>query len=102
MDFEAPMFIPGAIKAGWGSVIELVADALGLKLDEIREVSERVPSPETFETDMGTIEKGMCAGVRFENQGIVEGKPTIISTHTQRLRTDIAPQWERLTGDKSG
>ncbi len=102
LDFKAPMFYPGAIKAGWGSIIELVADALGWKLDEIREESERVPAPDSFETDMGLIEEGMCAGVRFEVQGIVNGEAVIISSHTQRLRQDIAPHWERLAGDKSG
>lgn len=102
LDFKAPMFYPGAIKAGWGSVIELVADTLGFKLDEIREESERIPAPESFDTDMGTIEKGMCAAVRFEVQGISNGRPVVISSHTQRLRGDIAPQWERLSGDKSG
>jgi 4-hydroxy-tetrahydrodipicolinate reductase len=102
LDFKAPMFYPGAIKAGWGSVIELVADALGIELDEIREESERVPAPESFETDMGRIERGTCAGVRFEVQGISEGRPVVVSSHTQRLRGDIAPHWERLTGDKSG
>ncbi len=102
LDFKAPMFYPGAIKAGWGSVIELVADALGFELDEIREESERVPAPDSFETDMGTIEEGMCAGVRFEVRGIRKGQPVVISSHTQRLRPDIAPQWERLSDDKSG
>jgi hypothetical protein len=102
LDFKAPMFYPGAIKAGWGSVIELVADALGIELDEIREESERVPAPESFETDMGRIERGTCAGVRFEVQGMSEGRPVVVSSHTQRLRGDIAPHWERLTGDKSG
>ncbi len=75
----------------------------GIELDEIREESERVPAPESFETDMGRIEKGTCAGVRFEVQGISkDGLPVVVSSHTQRLRGDIAPQWERLTGDKSG
>ena len=102
LDFKAPMFYPGAIKAGWGAVIELLADALGFELDEIVEESERVPAEETFETDMGRIEKGTCAGVRFEVKGLSKGKPVVISSHTQRMRADVAPQWERLTGDKSG
>jgi len=63
LDFKAPMFYPGAIKAGWGSVIELLADALGFELDEVREESERVAAPETFDTKMGRIEKGTCAAV---------------------------------------
>lgn len=102
LDFKAPMFYPGAIKAGWGSVIELVADALGFELDEIREESERLPAHESFDTDMGPIEKGTCAAVRFEIQGIRDGRAVVISSHTQRLRTDIAPDWERLGNDKSG
>ncbi len=102
LDFPAPMFYPGAIKAGWGSVIELVADALGFTLDEIVEESERVPAPASFDTDMGRIEQGTCAGVRFEVRGMSAGRPVVISSHTQRLRVDIAPEWERLSGDKSG
>ncbi|MGB5812538.1 MAG: hypothetical protein WBG86_18530 [Polyangiales bacterium] len=102
LDFKAPMFHPGAIKAGWGSVIELVADALGFELDEIREESERVAATESFETDMGTIEAGTCAGVRFEVQGLSDGRPVVVSSHTQRLRRDLAPDWERLPLDKSG
>ena len=102
LDFKAPMFYPGAIKAGWGSVIELIADALGFELDEILEESERVPSPETFTTDMGEVLEGTCAGVRFEVKGMSKGKAVVVSSHTQRLRTDIAPQWERLTAGKSG
>jgi len=102
LDFKAPMFYPGASKAGWGSVIELLADALGFELDEVREESERVAAPETFDTKMGRIEKGTCAALRFEVQGISKGRPVVVSSHTQRLRGDLAPQWERLAGDKSG
>ncbi len=102
LDFKAPMFHPGAIKAGWGSIIELIADALGFDLDEIRETSERVPAPETFETDMGRVEKGTCAGVRFEVSGISKGRPVVMSTHIMRMRDDIAPEWARLPEGKSG
>jgi len=102
LDFEAPMFMPGAVKAGWGSVIELVADALGFELDEIQEESERVPAPETFATDMGTVDEGTCAGVRFEVRGMSRGRSVVVSSHTQRLRHDIAPHWERLRSNESG
>ncbi|MEM7136503.1 MAG: diacylglycerol kinase [Myxococcota bacterium] len=102
LDFKAPMFYPGAIKAGWGSVIELVADALGFELDEIVEESERIPAHEAFDTDMGRVERGTCAAVRFEVRGVSDGRVVVISSHTQRLRTDVAPDWERLAGDKSG
>jgi len=102
LDFKAPMFHPGAIKAGWGSIIELIADALGFELDEIRETADRVPAGETFETDMGRIEKDTCAGVRFEVSGMSKGRPVVMSTHIMRMRDDIAPEWDRLPGGKSG
>ena len=46
---------------------------------------------------MGKIEKGTCAGVRFEVQGIVDGKPALVAAHVNRLRDDIGPHWDRLS-----
>jgi len=100
LEFPAPLLQPGVIKGGWGGMVLLLADAFGIPLDEIREEHERLPAPETFETAMGKIEKGTCAGVRFEVQGIVAGKPALIATHVNRLRDDIGPHWDRLSGAK--
>jgi 2,4-diaminopentanoate dehydrogenase len=100
LDFAAPLLQPGMIKGGWGGMVVLLADALGMKLDEIREESERLPAPETFETAMGKIEKGTCAAVRFEVQGIVNGKPALVAAHVNRLRDDVGPRWDRLSGGK--
>jgi 4-hydroxy-tetrahydrodipicolinate reductase len=103
LDYAAPLLQPGVLKGGWGGMIHLLADALGMELDEIREEHERLPAPETFETAMGTIEAGTCAGVRFEVQGIVDGKPALVAAHVNRLRDDIGPDWDRLSaGKKSG
>jgi 4-hydroxy-tetrahydrodipicolinate reductase len=88
------------LKGGWGCMVLMLADALGVSLDEIREEHERLPAPETFETRMGKIEKGTCAGVRFEVQGIVDGKPALVAAHVNRLRQDIGPDWERLSGKR--
>jgi 4-hydroxy-tetrahydrodipicolinate reductase len=101
LDFDAPLLQPGMLKGGWGGMVLLVADALGMKLDEIREEHERLPAPETFETAMGKIEQGTCAGVRFEVQGIVDGRPAIVAAHVNRLRDDIGPDWDRLSGKKT-
>ncbi|HTY19798.1 MAG TPA: hypothetical protein VMH82_18915 [Myxococcota bacterium] len=100
LDFPAPMLHPEALKAGWGGMLLMVADALGVKLDEIRQESERWPAPDTFETKMGKIEKGTCAAVRFEVQGIVDGRPLIVAAHVNRLRDDLAPGWDRLSGSQ--
>lgn len=101
LDFEAPLLQPGMLKGGWGGMVVMLADAFGMRLDEIREVHERLPATETFETAMGTIEEGTCAGVRFEVQGIVDGKPKLIAAHVNRLRDDIGPEWDRLSPGKT-
>jgi 4-hydroxy-tetrahydrodipicolinate reductase len=100
LDFAAPMLQPGVLRGGWGGMVLLLADAFGMQLDEIREEHERLPAPETFETAMGKIEQGTCAGVRFEVQGIVAGRPALVAAHVNRLRDDIGPDWDRLSGSK--
>jgi 2,4-diaminopentanoate dehydrogenase len=102
LDYEAALFAPGSIAGGWGGMVHLVADALGWQVEELREEHERLPAPETFETAMGTIERGTCAGVRFEVQGLVHGEPAVVAAHVNRLRADIGPDWPRLSEDRSG
>jgi len=102
LDYEAPLFAPGSIAGGWGGMVHMVADALGWHVEELREDHERLPAPETFDTAMGTIEQGTCAGVRFELQGLVHGEPVVVAAHVNRLRADIGPDWPRLSGDRSG
>ena len=101
LDFAAPLLQPGMLKGGWGGMVVMLADALGVSLDEIREVHERLPAPESFDTKMGRIEKGTCAGVRFEVQGIVNGEPMLVAAHVNRLRDDIGPDWDRLSPGKT-
>ena len=50
LDYAAPLLQPGMLKGGWGGMVLMVADALGIRLDEIREEHERLPAPESFET----------------------------------------------------
>ncbi len=99
---EVPMLLlPGALTFAWGGVIQMMADAAGAKLDEIREVYERLPAPEDISIDLGTIKKGTAAALRFELQGIVDGKVKIIVEHVTRLHDDLAPHWERGHGSGS-
>lgn len=100
LDYAAPLLQPGMIKGGWGGMVLMLADALGVGLDEIREEHERLPAPETFDTAMGRIEKGTCAAVRFEVQGIVDGRPALVAAHVNRLRDDVGPDWDRLSAGK--
>jgi len=101
LDYAAPLLQPGMLKGGWGGMVLMIADAMGLSLDEIREEHERLPAPETFDCAMGHIEEGTCAAVRFEVQGIVDGEPVVVAAHVNRLRDDVGEDWDRLSPGKT-
>jgi hypothetical protein len=96
------MGMPGMLAAGWGGMIELVARALGVEVEEIREVYERDFAKEAFECPMMRVEKGQCGAVHFELQGIVGGRPLIIAEHVNRLGLDQAPQWPKAPDGRRG
>ena len=91
---ETPLILaPGVLRATWGPTVRLLADALDVELDAIEEVHERRAAPETFSISTGTIEAGTAAALRFEVQGVLNGRPAIVVEHVTRLRDDVAPEW---------
>jgi 4-hydroxy-tetrahydrodipicolinate reductase len=91
MDNVPFLLLPGVLAYAWGAAIHLMAEGLGVEVDEIRE--RRAPAPETFEIAAGTVEAGTVAGLRFEIEGIVDGEPVLTVEHVTRLRDDLAPEW---------
>jgi 2,4-diaminopentanoate dehydrogenase len=98
LDYEAPLFLGGDLTLWWGGVITLLADALGLTLDEVREEHEVAAVDQDVETAFGTVEAGTVGGIRFEVQGIVGGKPVIVVEHDTRIHPDAAPDWPACHG----
>ena len=98
LDATPLLLTPGALSFGWGGTIRLLAEGLGVTLDEIREEHERIPAPEDFETPIGAVAKGTMAALRFEVQGIVDGVPRLVVEHVTRLRDDLAPHWPQSDG----
>jgi 4-hydroxy-tetrahydrodipicolinate reductase len=88
-----PLLIPGALSMAWGASVRMVADALGVELDEIRQEHEVALAEESFDISCGRVEKGTVAGLRFEVAGVVRGEPRIVVEHVTRLRDDVAPDW---------
>ena len=93
-----PLLIPGALSLAWGPSVRLVADALAVELDEIRQSFETIVTDEAFDIPCGRIEAGTVAALRFEVAGIVRGRPRIVVEHVTRLRDDIAPHWPHGNG----
>ena len=75
-----------------------IAAGLGVEIDELREVHERLPAPERIDLGFGVVESGTTAALRFEVQGIVGGEPRIILEHVTRLDDDLAPDWPQPVG----
>jgi len=93
LDATPLLLSPGVLGMTWGPTVRMLATELGIELDDIREVHERRPAPETFTITSGTIEAGTTAALRFEVQGIVRDRPVIVIEHVTRLRDDLAPDW---------
>ncbi|SEH77637.1 hypothetical protein SAMN04489835_3998 [Mycolicibacterium rutilum] len=91
---DLPMlYQPGVLSIAWGTAIRQLAAGLGIEVDEIRDAVEQEPAPEDFDVAVGTIKKGTVAAVRFQIEGIVDGRPAIVVEHVTRLRPDLRPDW---------
>jgi hypothetical protein len=94
MEDEPPMVAPGVPTMVWGGQVRLIARALGVELDEVREVVERRALDTTVVAgDMGEFEAGTQGGLRFEVQGIVDGQAVIVVEHVTRIHASCAPDW---------
>ena len=96
LDETPPMLLDFSLQMVWAPMIRLVADGLGLELEEIRTHVERRPLERTIDVPgMGVFEEGMQGAFRFEVQGIVDGRPLIVMEHITRIDDECAPDWQR-------
>ncbi|PRX53292.1 hypothetical protein B0I32_12848 [Nonomuraea fuscirosea] len=94
MDYEPPMIAPTVPSMVWGGQIRLMARALDVELDEIRESVHRRELDATVTTaSMGAFEAGTQGAVRFEVQGVVDGEALIVIEHVTRIHPSCAPDW---------
>jgi hypothetical protein len=95
LDHQPLLLIPGILSLAWGGVVKQLAAGLGVEIDELRETHTKVPAPHAFDIPPGHVPAGTMAGLRFEVQGIVNGRPAIVLEHVTRLHDDIAPDWPK-------
>lgn len=93
MDYEPFIAIPGVVIHEWSGGIRLMADALGVEIQEWRETVERAETTRTLEVACGTIEAGTCGAVRIRAIGVVDGREAIVIEHVNRMARDVAPHW---------
>jgi hypothetical protein len=98
LDHTPILLAPGTLTFAWGGTVRLLAEGLGVELDEIRELHERRPAVRQIRIGQHTVEPGTMGALRFEVQGIVKGHPAIVVEHVTRLDDALAPEWPTGNG----
>lgn len=81
---------------GFEESIPMIADALGIEIDEIKQTREPIISKVHRETKDVVVEPGMVAGCNHCGYGMKNGEPVIILEHPQQIH----PELENIeTGD---
>jgi hypothetical protein len=93
MDYEPPMVAEGIPSMVWGGQVRLIARALGVEVEELRESVERRALDASVTTALGDFDAGTQGALRFEVQGIVAGEPRIVIEHVTRISASCAYDW---------
>ena len=94
MESTPPMLLDFALEMVWGPVVRVVADGLGVSVDEIRiEVEKRALERTVTVDGMGDFDEGTLGAFRFEVQGVVDGRALIVMEHITRIDDECAPEW---------
>jgi hypothetical protein len=93
LDFEPMLKTPGFIEMAWNAPIHLMADGLGVEVEEIRGSLDRRLTDRDIEVAFGTIKAGTCGAVCTRAAGVVDGREAIVIVHIIRMARDVAPEW---------
>jgi len=99
IDHRPIMAMPGVQSGTWAAPVQMVADAMGVELDGIRETYVVAPTPRRLDVACGVIEAGTVGAVRFETIGVVGGEDAITIEHVNRMAADLAPDWPTAERD---
>jgi hypothetical protein len=93
LDFEPMLNTPGFIEMAWNAPIHLIAEGLGVEVQEIRGSLDRRSTKRDIDVAFGTIAAGTCGAVLTRAAGVVDGREAIVIEHIIRMARDVAPDW---------
>ncbi|OBG62035.1 dihydrodipicolinate reductase, partial [Mycobacterium sp. E3339] len=93
LDFEPMLKTPGFIEMAWKAPIFLMANGLGVEVEQVRGSLDRELTDRDIEVAFGTIKAGTCGAVRTRAAGVVNGREAIVIEHVIRMARDVAPGW---------
>jgi 4-hydroxy-tetrahydrodipicolinate reductase len=87
------------LRSSFGPSLRLVADAIGLPLDDVTAGGELAVTPRDTRIAAGTLKAGSVAAQRITIAGIRDGRDLITFRATWYCATDLEPAWDvRDTG----
>ena len=75
--------------------VMLVADGLGLELDDIEETYELILADAPLKVAAGLISSGTVAGQHWTWSGVKDGRARVVHETFWRMHESIAPHWPR-------
>lgn len=93
LDFEPMLKTPGFIELTWKAPLYLIADGLGVEVEQVRGTMDRELTDRDIEVAFGTVPAGTCGAVRTRAAGVVNGREAIVLEHIIRMARDVAPDW---------
>jgi 4-hydroxy-tetrahydrodipicolinate reductase len=99
-----PEFIPllehtDILVMSWGATVPMMAQAVGIELDEITSTWEKWVTKKPIKSAKGMVNPGEVAAIRFTINGIFKGEARICLEHINRVGAEAAPDWPRGTQD---
>lgn len=73
--------------------IQMIADGIGMELDDIVDTTERAYAPADLKTAAGTVAEGTIAGQHWEWAGVRNGEKLIVHETVWRMHASVATEW---------
>lgn len=99
-DEPVPMADAALARVTFRAPLMLLADGLGVTVDDFVYHREIALAAEAFDIKAGRVEAGTVAAQRFGYTAVVNGRPVMTVEHITRLGDDQAPEWPTGRGWK--
>jgi hypothetical protein len=91
---DAEISPPGAMISHFAPSLRLLADGVGLTLDDIRESRDVAIADRHYSFDAGEIPAGTIASIRMRFDGIVDGEPRLRFSSIWSMPDDTIDDWQ--------
>jgi 4-hydroxy-tetrahydrodipicolinate reductase len=98
-EYRAMLEHPEILTMAWGATVPMMANAVGIELDEITTTWDKWITDQEIKTAKGVIHPGEVAAINFTINGVYKGETRIQLEHVNRVGTNSAPDWRRGTQD---